>query len=471
MKFPTYLHRNSFDIYYFRIAVPQKFRQYIAKTEIKKSLRTRSASLAFRRAQILAVEVHQLFDQFEMKFDENDWRLSKTWTADTFKVDFGNGKKIEAENLTVDPEEADAFNSTLNTLAGHTVADSEKPPAELFSELFNEYITVRKQRKANLRDATVKDYRQKADLFIEILGDRPINMYSHADADKLQDTLQQLPKNWRKSPKYRDFVTVHEVLSKKIPESDRLSVGTVNTFLTVISGIFRLAQIRGYIPFNPFAEKQILNENADDEKWISFSSDDLKKIFSSSYPTDQPSRYWVPLLGLYTGARLNELCQLRTEDITAIDGTYFIRFTDEGDGQQLKGRNSKRIIPIHDRILDLGFIDYLTSCSTDRLFPELTQDEAGHWDRKVRRWFNENYLKTVGVKRDKISFRSFRRTFATELRSAGVAETHVAELLGHSKGSFTSFKTYAGRGEVEPLITALNMLNFEIDPPKMESSR
>ena len=45
----------------------------------------------------------------------------------------------------------------------------------------------------------------------------------------------------------------------------------------------------------------------------------LRKLKSESIDKNKPAYYWVPLLGQYTGARLNELCQLYVNDIKEID--------------------------------------------------------------------------------------------------------------------------------------------------------
>jgi hypothetical protein len=47
---------------------------------------------------------------------------------------------------------------------------------------------------------------------------------------------------------------------------------------------------------------------------------DKTHIFEEGDVQIRDHRYWLPLLGLWTGARLNELCQLRTEDVRTIDG-------------------------------------------------------------------------------------------------------------------------------------------------------
>lgn len=466
MKVPTYLHRNSYDIFYFRIAVPAKYRQYIGRSELKKSLRTTSFSVAVRRAHIIAGKAFELFEKAAKMIDGDDWNtISSKWTAGIVTIDFGNGNKFEAKNLEVDPEkpgDVEGFNATVNALAGKSIVQNAESPSMLFSELFEQYLKVRKQRKKNFRSDD--DYRKKVKSFIDILGDRPCNYYSFEDADELQGTLQKLPSNWKKSPKYRVFTTIHEVLQQQIPKEDRLADNTINAFMTVISGIFRLGVLRGYNKLNPFAEKQVMIEDSPDEGWKLFTEKDIDIIFSPANLKQEkryPNRFFGCVVALYTGARINEICQLRRHDVGDYGGFPCIRFTDEGSDQHVKGRNSKRVTPLHPEIIRLGFIDYVKSRNPgDLLFPELTPDKEGKWDRKLREWFNGRFLKRIGVKEEKKSFRSFRRTFATTLRAAGVEETYAAELLGHSagKGSFMSWKTYASRGQVPPLIEALAVL-------------
>jgi len=60
-----------------------------------------------------------------------------------------------------------------------------------------------------------------------------------------------------------------------------------------------------------------------------FTKDDLRLLFGDSkeYGQDKHTKaanFWVPLLGLYTGARMEELCQLLIEDVVQRDGVWCI---------------------------------------------------------------------------------------------------------------------------------------------------
>lgn len=63
-------------------------------------------------------------------------------------------------------------------------------------------------------------------------------------------------------------------------------------------------------------------------------------------------------MGLYTGARLNEICQLQFDDIQEEDGIKFISIN-ENDGKHVKTKAGIRKIPIHQELIKLGFWEFV----------------------------------------------------------------------------------------------------------------
>jgi len=61
-------------------------------------------------------------------------------------------------------------------------------------------------------------------------------------------------------------------------------------------------------------------------------------------------QFWLPLIALHTGARLNEIAQLRVEDIKDIDGIKCFYINEEHELKTLKNTNSMRYIPIHSAL-------------------------------------------------------------------------------------------------------------------------
>ncbi|AOS78899.1 MULTISPECIES: site-specific integrase [Hydrogenophaga] len=148
--------------------------------------------------------------------------------------------------------------------------------------------------------------------------------------------------------------------------------------------------------------------------------------------------YWVPLIGAFTGARLGEVCQLRTADVQTVDGIPALVITDEGDGQTVKTDAGHRTIPIHSELLRLGFLGYVEATQKaghDSLWPALPL-------RKVRasdyfgRWFKE-FREGIGmVEAGQPSFHYFRHSVRPLMRRAGVDARIRDLILGHeTKGS------------------------------------
>jgi hypothetical protein len=63
-----------------------------------------------------------------------------------------------------------------------------------------------------------------------------------------------------------------------------------------------------------------------------------------------------------TGARVNEIAQLLLSDVLADDGVYYLNLeSDNESGKKLKNANARRKIPLHSKLISLGFIDYVNA--------------------------------------------------------------------------------------------------------------
>lgn len=63
MKVPDYLHKNSYGVFYFRIAIPKYLRKVIGRKEVKKSLGTSCKATAQREALLRADSYLRFFEQ------------------------------------------------------------------------------------------------------------------------------------------------------------------------------------------------------------------------------------------------------------------------------------------------------------------------------------------------------------------------------------------------------------------------
>jgi hypothetical protein len=74
----------------------------------------------------------------------------------------------------------------------------------------------------------------------------------------------------------------------------------------------------------------------------------------------KPHEFWVPLLGLYTGARIDELSQMFSDDIRQTNDGFWFLHIHANDGNSVKNRASKRRVPIHPDLISLGLIESRT---------------------------------------------------------------------------------------------------------------
>lgn len=200
-----------------------------------------------------------------------------------------------------------------------------------------------------------------------------------------------------------------------------------------------------------------------------WSDTELVKLFGSEVHTayrlprdakaGHDAAYWVPLLGLFTGARLGELCQLTPSDVQTVEGIPAITITDEGDGKTVKTDAGKRTIPLHPELIRLGFLNYAQRMRDQRaasLWPRMSlrKDRASDY---FGRWFLL-LRESVGLPgAGGASFHYFRHTVRPLMRRAGIAPATMDRITGHETPGSVGDKTYDGIAlwELVPAVEAI----------------
>jgi integrase len=172
---------------------------------------------------------------------------------------------------------------------------------------------------------------------------------------------------------------------------------------------------------NPYEERSV------------YDPEELQRILDNlRWEEGQPDRLWVPLIGLLQGMRLNEICQLHVDDVS-LDGIPSISINDEA-GKQVKNSDSYRRIPIHPKLIELGFQDYVQKVkATDktRLF-WLLKPHRGAYSHYTGKWFQVFNRKHVTLDPKKV-FHSLRHGFIDHLANNSEAKEHqIAWLVGHT---------------------------------------
>lgn len=289
--------------------------------------------------------------------------------------------------------------------------------------------------------------------FVELMNDPLLGALNRQMIWDYESKLRKMPANRygaARRHKTNDAKELMDLAEKH--DEPRLSNTSVERYLDSLSTMFSWAVHNMLLTHNPAKraiERKRKNIRDQDER-SAFNHEDLEKIFSAIWftrgTTDrntrgrfynfQPHYYWLPLLGLYTGARLNELSQLYLTDLKmTISGIWYLDFNldtpdkidaDSSD-KSLKTVNSQRIIPLHPHLIQLGLSDYAKALKATgylRLFPELKHDSIKGYGKPAGSWFNERFLgKQLSIPRDgKRTFHSFRHTFITALSESEVPD-------------------------------------------------
>lgn len=342
--------------------------------------------------------------------------------------------KYLASCLTKDSEQKHLLDSMFNK-SSHTIAESqpseEKPKAQgpLFSEVYTEFLDFKVN--AGLSDRLVKEYARHYEAWCLLSEDKSIESYKASDIGCFIDRCYQLPKKNR-APYSK--MSLQECLD--------LTPKTVQGYYKWLQGIFSYAKrdTVEYIQHSPCTIKRDFKQRI---RGV-FNSDELTKFEAFAMQTKHAWQKWSLLLAMYTGAGRTEIYQLRKPDIRVEDGINYILVTDEHESQRLKTNNAKRKIPIHKRLIELGFLEYVDQAQ-ERILYEITSAES------ITSWFGrlvvELEIPSVNELDELRSYHSFRHTFISNIRNNHYFDLSlIQQVVGHeiSKGGITDKYTHGG---------------------------
>jgi integrase len=188
-----------------------------------------------------------------------------------------------------------------------------------------------------------------------------------------------------------------------------------------------------------------------------FTDDELRTLFNpATYAQGRqqsPYMYWVPLIGLHSGMRINEIAQLGLADLGLHDGIPCFHVTDDGDDEiddrrvkRVKTDAGRRVVPVHDALVSLGLLDYaqtVRQAGYSDLFPELIGGRDGPGQPASKQF--ARYCDRVGLNDPELVFHSFRHGAVSRMRSAGIAKELRMVVVGHSAAE----DTHDGYGDIK----------------------
>ncbi|MDR6539466.1 site-specific integrase [Variovorax soli] len=351
--------------------------------------------------------------------------------------------------------------------------------------------------------ATREQNERLCQMFVELMDDPPLGSIDREMIAEYRKRLMTVPSQLRAVKARNKGKTLRELIDfaagTGLPTYDEARAGR---YIMKIGEAFVWAAANDYMVRNPAANTVVKTRatvRAQDKR-LPFSDAILGQIFGLEwyqtgkgqrtarglYHRFQPLYYWLPLMGLYTGARINELSQLYLKDLVQTEaGTWFIDFNPDGEGKvdvdeqddvprgvtdkRLKTLNSIRIIPMHPELVRLGlpaYVQALRKLREARLFPELTHDRLKGYGKYAGQWFNERLMgRQLSIRRDSTqTFHSFRHTFLTACDRIDMPDRVRNEIAGHGRGDGQGHATYIKDRSADELAPFLSPLRFNLPP-------
>lgn len=308
-------------------------------------------------------------------------------------------------------------------------------------------------------------------------GHRTLDSLSRSDFNALRDQLRSYPKN-----RHRLRATRYQPLSQIIQggKYEPINARTAKKFFELARAVVGYAHDQGYLKENLAAGLVFSTKGAPSPRKRTYTHRQIEQLLNGPvYTLKEPPRwrlddyrFWLPLLGLYTGARLSELCQLRLGDIREELGVWVISISSSG-ARQLKTADSERLVPLHKAILEAGFLEFhqqRLDANDGDLSAQLFDNIRVYGDLSpghvASRWFigsskeDQGYLGQCGLGDDELTFHGLRHTFINQFRRQKLDMLIGKALVGHADRSTTG-----GYGDCYPsyvLKEELDKIDFEV---------
>ena len=438
----TYLiFRQAGSSYSFRSIVPKDLQSLLGTKEFQLSLRCG----ILKQAKLLSSHLYNLSQHLYDQLRDNSDHLRIT--IDQVKERLRSELARLNPAVSKHPKEAKPSN---NQKPAENLTDQTITGISL-SQLSTKFLNAKNE--AGYPSKTINGYYDTHKLAISVLGDVAIDSLTHEDGRNFVEVLQKLPVNRSKS---YSKLTIKELL--QLEDIQTLSYKTILKHTERVSALINWAIKQGYTSQNVFRGKlEPIRKTEKVEKHFTDQDMNLilgEKLTAESLAISKPERYWTTLISAYSGARLNEVCQLNVSDIQRSDDIWAINLNANSEDKSIKTEAGNRIIPLHPKLLDLGLLDYVKQIQNqnqEKLFPNLKKMKSTGYGTMISRWF-ARYLKKLGIKKKGKNFHSFRHTVVNKLTSKKVYEPFIKELIGHSHGSIT-MDVYGGK---KPLYVLLN---------------
>ena len=436
--------------YYASLKVPKELRAILNRTTFRQSLKTKDKLTAMGRAAPLLTEWKALFETARLPKEQ---RLQEELLAQRSKL-----KSLERQLSNQFISEVEH-----NDLSEH----KEIIESEIEETIVGSYgVNYAEELSTNDLKQSQETYKLATGKLIYF------NEY-------LQDYLKDAPIDEKTKGMKRQQITEYSKLFPMLTDSNhqntrsyiktaskdfQLSNSSIKRNLSSLSVYFEYLRSEMMVvkddvvnPFKGHKLPEVNRKEANIKKRLPFTVADIRHLESElrqrsvSNTADSLDRdmYDVFMVAVYTGARREEIGQLKLNDYDAFTNTITINDakTDAGN----------RIVPLHPK-LSLLFSKLISASGNDYLFQSLTTDQYGKRTDALGKRFGRA-KKKLGFD-ERYVFHSIRKTVATLLEQADVAENVCCDIVGHEKSATLSYGLYSGGTSLEQKRNAVDKIDY-----------
>jgi integrase len=338
------------------------------------------------------------------------------------------------------------------------------------------------------KQKTIDRYTSEMRQIVDFFGDETsFATIKREDCTSFRDTLAKLPPNFEKHRRSAQRLTAVDLAARHVDGQPVLAYATLEKYLNQLHRFFEWAVNEDKISKNM---AKGLKPNAvkpsGAEAKLPFDTAELRRIIARPIYTGciddgrgfaksgeniiRRSRYWLPLIALFSGLRLEEILQLTPSHVRVSPlGHPFIVLTKDMD---LKNSNAEREIPLHPKLLAFGldaWIDRRRKRPDALLFDDVTADRYGTRSPIFSKRFRADLKHLqLGSRRAKLTFHSFRHTFKSALDNANVPADEKDELCGWTRNSRTA-RRYGNGITADALKQWIDKVAYDVDFTGLEA--
>jgi integrase len=460
-----YLFRATNCTYYTRMVLPAYLRDKGFAADIKVSLLTKQRSIAIGRNLVVAGILRPLISNLTPKSQPDAFKAHVNQLINDARAGFIGVTETLDENAKPVREIIQFIPTRPTQLALNSATyDNDSSPTNLaFSNVSGSKKQTNSVANVTLLDALIKFIASKQKQSVSMLTVKQLNQrIGHfIERTHLNDVF--------------DITSAEAMEYKDCLLEEGRSHKSNKDYLAAVSQFFKWCKLMRYTNANPFDEVKLSkpsNQAGHDLARQRWQPEQLKHVLQSQDFIDKhPDFKWITLLMLYHGLRPSEACQLHSNDITTIDGINVIHVTNEGMSQQLKTAQSKRTVPLHQKLIELGFVDFVQTM-TDRTSKnsQLTSNPLFHYQPSSDGVWSHKFCREFGKLLDQLHFvagkrptaYSFRHTFIDELKQLQIEESMVAQIVGHVYHNIT-YGRYGKQYDVKTLKPVVDKVEYALN--------